>query len=98
VPLGFFAVASARRRSQRATTRSIFLGAVLLGGVLSLGIELIQVELPARVSSATDLACNLLGTIAGAGLAWRGPLARRLFGSARRTGLTDRRVRSRRER
>jgi len=81
VPLGFFAVAAGRKRSTGGSARKGFLLALLIGGSLSLGVELIQVGLPARVSSAADLACNLLGTAAGAGLAWRGPFAKRLLGS-----------------
>jgi len=79
LPLGFFAVIAARRLGW-AAGKSAFAGAVLLGALVSLGIELVQVELPARVSSATDLACNLLGTVFGAGLGFRGPIAARLFG------------------
>jgi hypothetical protein len=74
VPLGFFAVAAARRRGWEAVA-PVATGAIILGAALSLGIELLQVQLPARVSSATDLACNVLGTALGAWLALRGPLA-----------------------
>ena len=53
-------------------------GTPALGLTLSLGIELLQAALPARVSSATDLVTNLLGTAIGAWLALAGPVARRL--------------------
>jgi len=43
---------------------------VLAGAALSLLIELIQVWLPGRVSSATDVLCNAAGTLAGALVAW----------------------------
>jgi hypothetical protein len=78
VPLGLFAVIAARRRGW-AAGRSALVGAVVLGAATSLGIELVQVELPARVSSATDLVANVLGTSLGAWLGLRGPIAARLF-------------------
>jgi VanZ family protein len=77
-PLGFFAVAVARRRGVAAGAPAVAC-AVVLGLALSLGIELVQVHLPARVSSATDVACNTLGSALGAWLALRGPLAARVF-------------------
>ena len=40
--------------------------AVCAGATLSLAIELTQVWLPNRDSSATDLFCNTLGTFLGA--------------------------------
>jgi hypothetical protein len=79
-PLGFFAVAVARRRGSGAGGRAVA-GAIVLGVALSLGVELFQVHLPARVSSATDFACNTLGAALGAWLALRGPIAARVFGS-----------------
>jgi len=82
VPLGFFAVAAGRRR--RLALAPAVAGALILGAALSLGIELIQVQLPARVSSATDVAFNLAGTALGAwlALALQGSIAARLFSSA----------------
>jgi len=79
-PLGFFAIAVARRRGWPAG-RPVFVSALVLGVALSFGVELLQVQLPARVSSAMDVACNSLGTALGAWLALRGPLAARVFGS-----------------
>jgi len=80
VPLGFFAVAALRRHRAGMPVSVAVAGAVLLGGVLSLAIELVQVQLPDRVSSAIDLASNLGGSALGALLAWRGPAARWLDG------------------
>jgi len=80
VPLGFFAVAVARRRGLAAGA-TVAVSAIMLGVVLSLGIEIVQVHLPARVSSATDVACNTLGAALGAWLALRGPVAARVFSS-----------------
>jgi glycopeptide antibiotics resistance protein len=40
--------------------------AVCVGATISLAIELTQVWLPNRTSSATDLFCNTLGTFLGA--------------------------------
>jgi len=79
-PLGFFAVAVARRRGSAAGAPAVA-GAIVLGVALSLGVELFQVHLPARVSSAMDVACNTLGAALGAWLALRGPIAARAFGS-----------------
>jgi hypothetical protein len=78
-PLGFFAVAVARRRGRAAGAPAV-VSAIALGVALSLGVELFQVHLPARVSSATDVACNTLGAALGAWLALRGPIAARVFG------------------
>ena len=78
-PLGFFAVAVARRKGRAAGARAV-VGAIVLGITLSLDVELFQVHLPARVSSATDFACNTLGAAVGAWLALRGPIAARIFG------------------
>jgi VanZ family protein len=73
-PLGFFLVAVMRRRG-RAVGRSVALEIVAFGFLLSLAIELLQVQLPERVSSSTDLLCNTLGTAFGVWLALYGPLA-----------------------
>jgi VanZ family protein len=69
-PLGFLAVAVMRRRGSPVGTAAVAI-ALALGIALSLGIELVQVQLPARVSSVTDFACNALGTALGAWLALR---------------------------
>jgi len=79
VPLGFFAVVAYRRHRPDVRVPWVLCAAVALCGSLSLAIELIQVQLPDRVSSATDLICNLTGGAVGALFAWRGPVARRLF-------------------
>ena len=44
----------------------LFLIVVLLGSLLSLAIELLQIYIPTRYSSSMDLICNILGTAAGA--------------------------------
>jgi VanZ family protein len=43
--------------------------AVLIGGLTSLAIEISQVFLPSRDSSALDLINNIIGSIAGSALA-----------------------------
>jgi hypothetical protein len=47
--------------------RRAYIMAIVLGVFVSLTIELLQVYLPARDSSLTDLICNTLGTILGVG-------------------------------
>lgn len=61
--------------------------ALLLGGLLSFGMEWLQNWLPARVPSNLDLACNSSGTAIGAAIAfWNG---KRIF---RRIGQMQRRL------
>ena len=48
----------------RTRARS-YLWAVLLGGLVSLAIEVIQAFIPARDSSLLDFVCNIFGTILG---------------------------------
>jgi len=72
-PLGFFVVVVMRRRG-RAIGRTAALEIVGFGFLLSLAVELLQVQLPERVSSSTDLFCNTLGTAFGVWLALYGPL------------------------
>ena len=59
------------------------LTAGLLGIALSLMIEILQVFLPGRIPSNTDLLCNAIGSVLGAGtavvLAGRGLLSGRLY-------------------
>jgi len=81
-PLGFFAVAVVRRRGWPVGAPAVA-SALVLGAALSLGMELVQSQLPARVSSATDVGCNVLGTALGVWLALRGPLAVRGAGITR---------------
>jgi hypothetical protein len=81
-PLGFFAVVALRRRGGVAPAPAVA-GALVLGTALSLGIELIQVQLPARVSSAADFVFNVVGTALGAWLALRRPIVARVFGTGK---------------
>jgi len=73
-PFGYFAVAVLRRRG-RKIGRAILFDIVAFGFALSLAIELLQVQLPERVSSSMDLLWNTLGTALGVWLALHGPLA-----------------------
>jgi glycopeptide antibiotics resistance protein len=67
IPFGFLSLAhfSSIQRSYYSSAKS-FLIVVLLGSLLSLIIELLQIYLPTRYSSSTDLICNIFGTSAGA--------------------------------
>jgi glycopeptide antibiotics resistance protein len=78
-PLGFFAMALFRQQSRKVLPSQV-IAVVCFGFVLSLVIEIAQVQLPARVSSATDVMWNTIGTALGAWLALRGPLAARVGG------------------
>ncbi len=70
LPLGFFLAISLRRLPARYTAP---FAAVLLCGLLSLGMESLQNWLPSRVPSNLDLLCNTLGGMLGALWAqWRG--------------------------
>lgn len=65
LPLGFLLVAAQRR--SRSAARALLL-ACLLGGLLSLGVEIAQNFLPSRVASNVDIGGNLAGTLIGAAL------------------------------
>ncbi len=70
LPLGFFLTLTLHRLPGRWTPACL---AVLLGALLSLGLECAQSWLPSRVSSNLDLACNTAGTCLGALLTfWHG--------------------------
>ena len=64
IPFGFVFYAW-RRDSATGKDFSIVLFVVLLGAGISLAIELLQVFLPTRDSSLTDLISNILGTYVG---------------------------------
>jgi VanZ family protein len=66
IPLGFFVALHLLRFNHRSVFRSLYL-TVVLGSLISLAIELTQVWLPSRDSSASDLVFNILGTFVGAG-------------------------------
>jgi hypothetical protein len=65
IPFGFFFAYLLRGRSS-LSTGIVVLAAVAVGAAISLAIEVTQAFLPMRDSSATDLVCNICGTIVGA--------------------------------
>jgi VanZ family protein len=67
-PLGFLLVPALQPRLGAAAVPL----AVLIGGSLSFGVEILQNFLPSRVPSNIDLACNTLGAALGAiaGMFW----------------------------
>lgn len=70
LPLGFFLALTLRRLPGRLTPACV---ALVLGAVLSLGLECAQSWLPSRVASNLDLACNTIGAGLGALLTlWHG--------------------------
>jgi VanZ family protein len=72
VPFGFMVYSHRRLTRPNSRTWNV-LWAVAAGTAISLAIELIQVWLPNRSSSATDLASDTLGTLIGV------LIARRMF-------------------
>jgi len=64
IPFGFFC-AGLLVKTHKFNISSNYVITVLLGFGLSLAIELMQVYLPTRDSSLTDVICNVLGTIMG---------------------------------
>jgi len=68
MPFGYFAYRYRRLARPDGRFRSL-VWAVCAGAAISLAIELTQVWLPNRTSSATDLLCNMLGTFLGAFIA-----------------------------
>ncbi len=81
LPLGFLLTLSLQRIGPRLAA----LSALLLGALLSLGLESLQNWLPSRVPSNLDLATNTLGTIVGVLLAvWHGHRFFRRVASLRR--------------
>jgi len=69
LPLGFL---WATVLSVRLKPAAAFVAAVLVGGLLSLGVETVQNFLPSRVPSNLDFASNTVGALIGAaaGLRW----------------------------
>ncbi len=63
LPLGFLWVTALRQRIAAAPAVVV---AVVIGTMLSLGMEVMQHFLPSRVPSNLDLACNVAGTLIGA--------------------------------
>jgi hypothetical protein len=78
IPLGITLCAWMRKDGRRKRLSVPFL-VVLMGAGISLLIELLQVYLPTRDSSLTDLANNILGTYIGA-LLCRQDICRRFHG------------------
>jgi hypothetical protein len=71
IPWGFFSILWLWRFTSLSAPRAAAL-TLLLGFLLSLGIELTQVYLPSRDSQVSDLVCNVLGTALGMALArWK---------------------------
>jgi VanZ family protein len=66
-PLGFIGVLALRRSAWHLPAVAI---TVVAGSLLSLGLESLQLFLPARVPSNVDWELNSLGTLIGASLAW----------------------------
>ena len=66
-PLGFIGVLALKRSARHLPAVTL---AVLAGAALSLGMESMQLFLPARVPSNVDGCLNTLGTLAGALTAW----------------------------
>ena len=64
IPFGFF-FSSYLYNIKHFSRRRIYFITILLWGIISLIIELLQVYIPSRSSSLTDLICNILGTILG---------------------------------
>jgi hypothetical protein len=64
IPLGFFFYSFLNNLNKASRSRNYLL-TILFGAGISLAIELIQVYLPTRSSSFTDLICNIWGTILG---------------------------------
>ena len=79
IPLGFFVCAYlSSRRTRRAA-----LAAIMVGAMVSLTIEILQVYLPTRDSDMTDLVANTFGTIIGV-LSYRRTIARLFLASLHR--------------
>ncbi|HEY2190080.1 MAG TPA: VanZ family protein [Caldimonas sp.] len=78
LPLGFLIFVALVRSGHRS--RAAAATACLVGGLLSLTMEVLQNYLPHRVSSNVDLALNTLGTVLGVAIGtalnWRGGIAR----------------------
>ncbi len=67
IPFGFFNCAFICNATRYSRRRASVI-TVLSGGSISLMIELVQVYLPTRTSSLTDLITNILGSALGVGL------------------------------
>jgi len=72
MPIAFFMMMYFNGTGQK-TTLSLTLGIVLIGALMSLGIEISQAYLPTRSSSLLDVICNAFGS-------YLGVLSYKLFG------------------
>ena len=71
--------------NKKSTTRQILIVSFILSTVFSLSIELIQILLPSRVSSLSDILCNSLGGLIGSVLyCWRKDFYRLVYGTITR--------------
>jgi VanZ family protein len=66
VPFGFL-LSIWREQTNRSSRWRSCLSAILVGALISLGIEVAQAFIPARDSSMIDLICNTAGAFLGAG-------------------------------
>jgi glycopeptide antibiotics resistance protein len=64
IPFGFFC-AGLLGKTHRLKISTLYVITAFLGFVVSLTIEMLQVYLPTRDSSLTDVICNVLGAIMG---------------------------------
>ena len=65
-PLGFFVAVVLRQNYQTSRYYLLpFCGAVLIGGLVSFGIEISQPQIPGRNSHLHDLVLNILGAATG---------------------------------
>ena len=69
-PLGFLLTLGWLRREGTRPTLALTLAVALVGALLSLGMEFLQIYLPQRVPSNLDGLLNTAGTWLGALLAW----------------------------
>ena len=72
VPFGYLYV-----RSQLSVHRAVFLRGILMAGLLSVSVELVQVFSHTRIPSMTDICTNVIGAGVGAAIARKASKERR---------------------